>query len=135
MTKRMKLGLGLAAVLILATGAFLYFRATEKPITVKGQPLSAKDITAIKRIVHHEIWYYTFSNFSFKTFRYLPTDIKRGLTFHIDSIESFDTSADPVYGRRSATANVTYGKSKFGGSYVCVKSTNQWILVKMVLPD
>jgi hypothetical protein len=134
MTKRKKFGFASLAVLLLATGTFLYFRAMEKPIEVHGQ-LSPEDLDAIKSAMRHEIWRDTLSNLSFKSLGPLSSALKTSLSLHIDSIYFFEPSADPVYGRGTASVRLRFKKSGYGGSYVYAKSTNGWVCVKMVMGD
>ncbi|EEF61655.1 hypothetical protein [Pedosphaera parvula] len=135
MTKRKKFSFILIAVLVFATGAFLYFRATERPIKINGK-LSPEDVAAIKSVVNREIWRSAFPDFSFKTFKNLPGAIKTSWSLRIVSIDSLNGLTDPGWLAKTASANVIFGKSERGGiyTYACTKSSNQWVFVMRVGP-
>jgi hypothetical protein len=132
MTKRKKLVFALLALLVLGTGAFLYFRSPEKPIRINGN-LAPEELAAVKSIVQREMWRNTFPNWSFKTFRNLPGGIKTTLSLHIESI---DILSDDGWRHKMASVQMVSGKSSrdAAGSYICAKSSNQWVVVARIGP-
>ncbi|EEF61653.1 hypothetical protein [Pedosphaera parvula] len=138
MTKRKKLGFALIAILIMATSAFLYLHAPDKPIRINGN-LAPEDLADVQSIVRREIWRGTFPDWSFKTFRNLPGAIKTRLNRRVVSIDVFygeDWPPQPtlVSGDswliQNALVNVS-GKTYDGAlyTYSCTRISNQWAIV------
>lgn len=113
----------LISILLLVSAGIVWFNTgSETPIVVKGD-LSAKDVAEIKRVVRHHIRQFIFTDFSWKSVKALPGNIKSYSHLKFTNIELSSNGLVKV-----SLEKLLNPKQSGNPYYQLTKGTNGWIV-------
>jgi hypothetical protein len=130
MRKKKVIVIVVLALLGAGMAVFLLTRDSGPPVVVKGN-FSVKDVAQIKSAVRKELWKKAFPNFSIKTFKALPHEVKHLLKTRVTQVSGYvplHNGTAQALARTSETfdASTSNALNSLARTYFLTNGPNGW---------